>query len=210
VAHITDKGKAEMVDALTDEELEEREIVREDNELLFDADSFSVYAIVYTVDFHWEVDGQMYDYSIQGGETLSLKKLLTILGIVSEEEAQEFVDDISTVEFTNPELIHVEKVEEDITAGALKEKLKLEPEYSSSLTEEKLAEMDAVQLTAVDWALISLKAFDTEEWLKITLDDGEVVLIKVTDARDPLGLDDPPGIPAGGYAPDAGAGPDRL
>ena len=156
----------------------------------FETTGFSQFVLSYTVDFHWEVDGQMYDYSIQGGETLSLKKLLTILGIVSEEEAQEFVDDISTVEFTNPELIHVEKVEEDITAGALKEKLKLEPEYSSSLTEEKLAEMDAVQLTAVDWALISLKAFDTEEWLKITLDDGEVVLIKVTDARDPLGLDD--------------------
>ena len=35
--------------------------------LTFDADSFSIYAIVYTVDFHWEVDGKNYEFSLPGG-----------------------------------------------------------------------------------------------------------------------------------------------
>ena len=37
------------------------------NTIIFDAASFSVYALVYTVDFHWEVNGRMYDFSIPGG-----------------------------------------------------------------------------------------------------------------------------------------------
>lgn len=155
----------------------------------FDSAKFSVYALVYTVDFHYEVDGQTYDYSIQGGGTLSLKELLQILNVVDADEVQEFTDDIQTVEFSNPELIFVKKVKEDITAGALKEAFALEPEYSSGLTKDERAAMDAKQLVAVDWALVTLKAFDTEEQLTITMANGEVFTIKVTDARDPLGLE---------------------
>ena len=32
-------------------------------EISFEAESFSIYAVVYTVDFHWEVDGKTYDFS---------------------------------------------------------------------------------------------------------------------------------------------------
>ena len=179
-----DANEAELVEATTTDVKDDGTATVE-----FTADSFSVYGVIYTVDFKWEVDGKKYEFSIPGGDTLSLKELLTALNVKPEEEVQEFVNNISTVEFSDSKLIHVSKVEEDITAGELKEQLDLELEYSANLTEEQLSEMDAKQLKAIDWALVTLKAFDTEETLTITMADGEVFTIKVTDERDPLGLD---------------------
>ncbi|MDO4407742.1 MAG: SpaA isopeptide-forming pilin-related protein [Eubacteriales bacterium] len=49
--------------------------------LTFEADSFSVYAVVYTVDFHWEVNGKVFDFSIPGGGFVSLEHLVEVLGI---------------------------------------------------------------------------------------------------------------------------------
>ena len=49
----------------------------------FTAESFSVYGVVgtYTVDFHWEVDGKTYDFSIPGGGFVSFEHLVELLGI---------------------------------------------------------------------------------------------------------------------------------
>ena len=41
----------------------------------FEAESFSVYAIVYTVDFHWEVDGEEYEFTLPGGGYVSFSQL---------------------------------------------------------------------------------------------------------------------------------------
>ena len=184
--HFADKkAGAEVIEANTSE-------VQDDgtSTVEFTAESFSVYGVIYTVDFHYDVDGETFNYSIRGGYAISLRELLVILKVVEENAAQEFVDDIETVEFSNPELIHVAKVEEDTTVGEIKVKYGLKPEYSDNLTEQNIAEMDAKGFKAIDWALTTLKAFDTEEKLTITLADGEVFVIKVTDARDPLGIDD--------------------
>ena len=40
-------------------------------------------------------------------------------------------------------------------------------------------------IKAGDWALISLKAFNTEETLTITMKNGDQFVIKITDAQDP-------------------------
>ena len=72
-------------------------------------------------------------------------------------------------------------ITENVTAGELKKRLELEIEYSAELTEEQIAEMDAQQFTSPDWALIVLKHFDTEEALTVTMKDGAVWTIKVTD-----------------------------
>ncbi|MBQ6223540.1 MAG: hypothetical protein IJJ44_13110, partial [Solobacterium sp.] len=189
VVHFAEEGPEVMDIDKTEEQVEDEESASEAESISFAADGFSVYGVVYTVDFHWEVNGKMYDFSIKGGETLSLRKLLEILNVVDAEKSQEFIDHISTVEFTNPDLICVAKIEEDITAGELKDSLDLEPEYSEEVSEDELAEMDSVQLKSVDWALISLKPFDSEEWLTVSMTDGEMFSIKVTDSRDPLGLD---------------------
>ena len=50
-------------------------------EISFEAESFSIYGVVYTVDFHWEVNGKIYDFSIPGGGFVSLEHLVEMLGI---------------------------------------------------------------------------------------------------------------------------------
>lgn len=50
-------------------------------EVAFEASSFSVYAVVYTVDFHWEVDGKSFECGIPGGEATTLGQVIETLGI---------------------------------------------------------------------------------------------------------------------------------
>ena len=199
--------------------------------LIFEAEAFSVYAIVYTLDFHYEINGKMYEFSIPGGGFVSLEHIVEVLGIASADENTEngaentensaengndfvgevsgvdesgengaayeeaiklneaevseatkkFVADVESVEFSNPELVWVGKVDEATTVGGLKEANGLEVEYSADLTEEQIAEINAQTVEAGDWALISLQPFRTSETLIITMSDGQVFTIAVTD-----------------------------
>ena len=191
-----------------------------DDAVNFEADSFSIYAVVYTVDFHWEVDGKIYEFSIPGGGFISFESLMEILGVADtdkqdensdkennadetpsekaltlndveiSETTRQFVSDVEKVDFSDPGLVWVGKVDEETTVGHLKEANKLEVEYSGELTEEQIEEINAQTVHAGDWALISMLPFDTEESLTVTMKNGEVFTVRVTDARDPLGLDD--------------------
>lgn len=60
-----------------------------DDTLTFEAGSFSVYAIVYTVDFHYEVNGKMYNFNIPGGGFVSLEHVVEVLHIASVDEKSE-------------------------------------------------------------------------------------------------------------------------
>ena len=184
--------------------------------LSFESDAFSVYAIVYTVDFHWEVNGRKIEFSIPGGGFVSFAKLMEVLGVtgreerdnsedasesdISEEdtqkitaltmssvevssEAKSFVADVEKVEFSNPDLVWIGKAADDCTVGELKEANKLKVDYSAELTEEQIAEINDQPVDSGDWALVSLKPFDTEESLYITMKNGDQFVIKVTDAR---------------------------
>lgn len=157
--------------------------------LTFEAGAFSVYAIVYTVDFHWEVDGKSYDFSIPGGGYVSLYDLVKDLGIAEDkadtekDEIRELVDGVERIEFSNPDLVSVSKTEENTTVGAIKDGLGLECEYSADLTEKQIADINAQEVLAGDWALISLKPFDTEESMTVTMINGETWTVKVTDAQ---------------------------
>ena len=204
----------------------------------FEAESFSVYGVVYTVDFHYEVNGKMYQFSLPGGGFVSFTDLVEVLGIIGDtnsgengdengaviaenaeedatnegaeesgvnsntntsptlsdvkvsESARKFVADVASVEFSSPELMDVSKVGAETTVGQIKESRGLECEYSAELTEEQIAEINAQMVEAGDWALISLKAFDTEEYMTVTMKTGEVFQINVTDDQEnPLGLD---------------------
>ena len=56
-------------------------------EIQLEAESFSVYGVVYTVDFRWEVNGKTYEFSIPGGGFVSLQHFVEALGIeVSDTE----------------------------------------------------------------------------------------------------------------------------
>ncbi|MBR2260046.1 MAG: hypothetical protein IJ899_22470 [Blautia sp.] len=56
------------------------------NTIAFEANSFSVYGVIYTVDFHWEVDGRMYEFSLPGGGFISFSDLIEVLGVAKTGE----------------------------------------------------------------------------------------------------------------------------
>jgi len=103
VAHIDDEGAAELVQTLTDEELEARDIAPAQDELHFDADAFSVYAVVYTVDFEYSVNGKMYQFSLPGGGFVSFTDLVEVLGITSDTNSEENRDENGSVSAENAE-----------------------------------------------------------------------------------------------------------
>lgn len=225
VLHFTDDGVEKLESTVMDEKnaasenngSEDANAAGEDNastEIQFTTDSFSIYGVVYTVDFHWEVDGKEYSFSLPGGGFVSFTNLSEALGIAREasgenendsdseandlqtenraslndieisELTKEFVSDVEKLTFSNPDLVWVGKVENDSTVGGLKEANKLECEYSAELTEEQIAEINAQTVKAGDWALISVQPFESEETLTVTMKTGEVFVIKVTDAMD--------------------------
>ena len=75
-----DASQAEMIEANTSE-------VRGDGAATvgFTAESFSVYGVIYTVDFHWEVNGKIYKYSLSGGDSISVRRLIDILHITDQD-----------------------------------------------------------------------------------------------------------------------------
>ncbi len=215
VVHIDSDGNGTLV---------EQEESAED-EVIFNTDSFSVYVIAYTVDFHWEVDGKTYDFSIPGGGFVSFEKLMEVLDVVKKSESEEkdgnsaeiqdaedepdqeaevtdaleqyrltlddvqvsqetkiFVKDVDKMEFSNPELLSVSKVQENTTVGAIKDGLELECQYSADLTEEDIEKINSTEVESGDWALISLLPFNTTETLTVTMKTGEAFTVKVTDA----------------------------
>ena len=175
--------------------------------LTFEAGAFSVYAIVYTVDFEYEVDGKMYQFSLPGGGFVSFTDLVEVLGIIGDTNSEEneakieeqitngmldvtasdtskkFVEDVESVIFSNPELVQVEKVDTETTVGELKEAIGLDCEYSTELTEEQIEGINSTVVQSGDWALISVQPFESEETLTVTMKDGEVFTIRVTDAQ---------------------------
>ena len=108
---------------------------------------------------------------------------LTLGDVEVSEATRKFVANVANVEFSSPELVDVSKVENETTVGQIKESRGLEVEYSAELTEEQIAEINAQTVEAGDWALISVHPFTSEETLTVTMKDGEVFTIRVTDAN---------------------------
>ena len=176
VVHVEDNGAASIVDAA-------REV---GSRVDFDADSFSVYALVYTVDLHYEVNGKTYEFSLPGGGYITSRQLIEALGIIGDEsqgvDLDQFVADIQRVEFSEPSLVWVGKLDSETTVGQVKADKGLECVYSADLTAEQVAEINAAAVSAGEWILISLQPFMSEETLSVTLQDGDVFTVKVTDA----------------------------
>ena len=180
------------------------EMTGEVNAVGFEAGSFSVYGVVYTVDFHYEVNGQVYEFGMPGGGFLSFYGIIESLGVANSdadsrsggenpemkdsdaaisEETRKFTANVASVEFSSPELVWVGKVNEETTVGALKEANGLEVISSADLTEEQIEEINGSTVEAGDWALISMQPFESEETLTVTMKDGEVFTVRVTDEQ---------------------------
>ena len=232
LVHINDEGKTDLVETKpkkdqdieaisNDEEIKELvenndhiEEITADNTLSFESNAFSVYVLVYTVDFHNEVDGKTYDFSIPGGGFTTLGQIAETLKLVGTNEdinmesdgeviseaddngdtfdencalsetAKQFVLNVANVEFSDPDLVWIGKANNATTIGELKTSNGLEIQYSAELTEEQIKEFDATTINSGDWALLTLKPFDTEETLTITMNDGQMIKIIVTDAQE--------------------------
>ena len=161
------------------------EASQDDETVVFEAEGFSVYGIVYTVDFHYGVDGETYEFTLPGGGAVGMRELAPALGLV-EDDADAvglFVESIEGIAFSDEELVKPVPVNMNMTVGALKQRYGLESEVSAELTEAQVAELNDKVLQAPDWALVSLKPFDTEETLTITMKNGEAITVAVTDAQ---------------------------
>ena len=185
--HFAEEG-AELIDASRNDE----------EAVTFSAEGFSVYGIVYTVDFYYDVDGKTYEYHIKGGDVLSLKALLPILKVVEEDAAEEFVANIEDVRFSDESLVKVFRVDEDTTAGAILDALgvKLEAharddeavEAPEEISEEDIDALEAAAeaagetadevveaanpsaaLTEEDIENIKAKTFTAPDWALVSL-----------------------------------------
>ena len=150
----------------------------------FNTDSFSTFVLSYTVDFHWNIDGQEYEYCLDGGDSVSLCELLEALRVTGEDtDSYRFIRDIAGVWFSDESLVKAVPITEGITAGALKEKFGLECEYSAEMTAAEREAADSRVFYAPDWALVSLRPFDTDEYLTVEMKGGECFRIYVTDGQ---------------------------
>ena len=170
---VTEKDEVELLHF--DKQVDSIDASLTDETLTFETEGFSVYGVSYTVDFEYTdpTTGNVYTYSIKGGSKVRLSELFGILGAkyalhaaeATEGEGQEtavsgaeLLAHVTDVKFSAPELVKVTKIE---NSGA---------------------ETGAAAVPT-DWELESLAAFDTEESLTITMDDGNTILIKVTDDK---------------------------
>ena len=115
VVHVDDTGSTDVVAKKSDGKTIEstsNEAASSDakNVVSFESKSFSVYAIVYTVDFSFSG----YTYSIKGGSSIRLSSLAKKLGLHDTKQNKDFaIDDVDDVTFSNSSLVEVTKKDGD-------------------------------------------------------------------------------------------------
>jgi len=199
VLHFTEDSPSEIASEVVDDQA---------LTVTFTTDGFSTFGIIYTVDFHnganyqFSIPGGGYVTLQQLVEVLGIadtyysddasgnaasnsessqdKALLTLADVQISDKTRQFVADVEKIEFSNPELVWIGKIEHESTVGGLKESHGLECQYSAELTEEQIAEINS-QTVNNDWILISLKSFTTTEVLTITMKNNDVVVVNISD-----------------------------
>ena len=99
----------------------------------------------------------MYQFSLPGGEKIALSDLIEVLGIIGDTNNGEKAA-FNSVDSFLKEVANVESSDESLVKVTQNEE-------------------------GNDWTLESLEPFDTEESLTITMKNGDVVTVKVTDAQ---------------------------
>ena len=120
----------------------------EGDQVTFQTDGFSVYAIAYTVDFHYNG----IDYSIPGESQILLSELIEKLQIMNGDELLN-VKDVDSVSFTDAHLVTVQKVSGLIT-------------YNDA---------EGVDVGDADFLLTSEQPFTSEENLSIKINNGDII-----------------------------------
>ena len=149
----------------------------------FVTEGFSEFVLKYTVDFEYEIDGQVFQFSMEGDTFMTVDELFEKLGIDGRVDSR----NIENVTFTSPELVRVTKITEDTeillpgATGDGEDELWTTDDPEEKPDVEKAA--DRVTIKAGNWLLESLEPFRSDEELTITFKDGKTITIKVTDAQ---------------------------
>ncbi len=174
----TENGESVNAEVLEIGEAAEPGIVR------FAADGFSVFGVVYTTDFAWQVDGQTYELSFPEEGTFSFAHLAEALGLADRspekgsgqpsvrrhiprgaeeaeisENTRRFVEDIESITSSSPDLLSVSRTEEENTAESS------------------------------DWLLLKTGILDGTATLTVALRTGEQFEIQAVEGANPFGLD---------------------
>ncbi len=138
----------------------------------FEAESFSIYGIIYTVDFFY---GE-YSYTIEGGTSMLLSELIKALRIADDETA--FIGRVENVEFSDEKLLRVTRIDVPTTVAAVEDRI-----FDIVFEDAEIEPRSTRELEAGEWLLTSLAPFSTEESLTITMDNGSRFVISVLDAQ---------------------------
>ncbi len=114
VVHVDNDGAVSAV--TTDDSIQQP-----DKGAAFNADSFSKYVLVYTADFEYEVNGNIYTFSVPGAQDTALSAILRALNIVDEAEISEFLSKIKDVSVTNSDVLKLTAVEGDWTVRPIRD-----------------------------------------------------------------------------------------
>ena len=128
-----------------------------------------------------EFEGKVPGVDVSGENSTAYEEAIKLNEVEVSETTKKFVAEVESLEFSNPELLWAGKVDEAATVGDLKEANGLEVEYSVDLTEEQISDINEQKVKARDWALISIQPFTSEETLTVTMKNGEIFTIRVTD-----------------------------
>ena len=120
----------------------------ETTEISFEAESFSIYGVVYTVDFHYEISGRTFDFSIPGGGFVSLEHLVEMLGIEVSNTNTDFDDNNVSVSSENDadERVDIE-ASEQTASGAYDESIKLNDAEVSEATRKFVTDVEHVEFS---------------------------------------------------------------
>ncbi len=141
VVHIDDSNKASVVKQTPDKKLSKKEKPEAD-EVVFDSDEFSTYAIVYTVDFSY---GE-YEFSIEGESSILLSELLKKLHINKEDGKELTVSDVKEVTFTDKTLVQITMKDNDWVLQSLK----------------AFKSKEELELTLTDSTVLKIKVTDSQ------------------------------------------------
>ena len=183
LVHFAEDADGEQADAP-----EEVAAGGENGTTTFTAESFSVYGIVYTVDFGYQVGDQVFEYKISGGGTIGMSELVKELHIYEDapkkyDSVKKFVAGIDKVEFSNTDLVYVKKIEEKTSVFDFTQKEGISVRFSSDITDEEHDKAINKEYEN-EWVLFSLQPFSTNEMLTITMADASTYYISVTDDWD--------------------------
>ncbi|MDO4803539.1 MAG: Cna B-type domain-containing protein [Lachnospiraceae bacterium] len=192
-------GKTEEIKDVAISGTENKDGTRYVTGFSFVTEDFSDFVLSYTVDFYY---GD-YEYHLPGNGQMLLSELFEALAM------DEKVTDVSSVVFSDPSLLEVYRVNEDISEhdlfppedvaaesinSAVDSAIGGESEAASEVIEGEGTLSASVEgsdnepvyeiVKAGDWVLKSLVPFTTLEMLTITFTDNRQIIIDVTDAVD--------------------------